>query len=67
MGILPVADLRFRRPFFALDPEARLDCIEAFASDERYAVRQMLSTLKILACFAYYEDERVRARSRKAL
>ena len=63
----PVLDPRFGRPFFALDPEARLDCIEALAKDRRYAVRQMISTLKILACFAYYEDPSVRARARREL
>jgi hypothetical protein len=67
LTFLPAADLRFRKPFFALDADARLRCIDAFASDERYVVRQMLSTLKILACFAYFEDPRVRARSRRAL
>lgn len=60
----PLVDPRFRRPFFALDADARLRCIEAMASDRRYVVRQMLSTLKILACFAYYEDPRVRATER---
>jgi len=63
----PVADRRFGKPFYALPPEARLRCIEAMAEDPRYVVRQMLSTLKILACFAYFEDERVRARSRSRL
>lgn len=67
LTFLPVADRRFGRPFYALDPEARLDFIEAMATSERYVVRQMLSTLKILACFAYYEDPGVRARSRTSL
>lgn len=59
----PLVDPRFRRPFFALDPDARLRCIAAMAADRRYVIRQMLSTLKILACFAYYEDPRVREAS----
>ena len=67
LNFAPVADRRFRRPFHALDPDARVRCIEAMAEDERYVVRQMISTLKILACFAYFEDEQVRARSRSAL
>lgn len=67
LTFLPVADARFGRPFFRLDPDERLRCIEAMAASERYAVRQMISTLKILACFAYFEDERVRARSKSAL
>lgn len=63
LTFLPIADRRFGKPFYALDREARLRCIEALAEHDRYAVRQMVSTLKIMACFAYYEDERVRARS----
>lgn len=57
----PVVDPRFRRPFYALDAEARLRCIAALASHRTHVVRQMVATLKILACFAYYEDPRVRA------
>src|SRR5436189_287763 len=64
LTFLPIADRRFGKPFYALDREARMRCIEALAEHDRYAVRQMVSTLKIMACFAYYEDERVRTRSR---
>lgn len=62
----PALDPRFGKPFHALDPEARLRCVDALAASDAYPVRQMLSTLKILACFAYYEDARVRARAREA-
>ena len=67
LPFLPLADRRFGKPFFALDPDARLRCIEAMASHELYAVRQMVATLKILACFAYFEDERARGRMRAEL
>ncbi|MBK6518039.1 MAG: FAD-dependent oxidoreductase [Polyangiaceae bacterium] len=58
----PLADLRFRRPFFALESGARVRFIEAMAESPLYAKRQLLATLKILATFAYYEDARVRER-----
>lgn len=67
LNFAPIADRRFRRPFHALDAEARFRCIEAMAEDPRYVVRQMISTLKILACFAYFESPEVRARSRSVL
>jgi hypothetical protein len=67
LTFLPLADRRFGKPFYALAPDARVRCIEVMAAHELYAVRQMVSTLKILACFAYFEDGRVRARSREAL
>lgn len=63
----PLVDPRFGKPFFALDPESRLRCMEAMGSDDRYVVKQMVSTLKILACFAYFEDPSVRAHARDAL
>lgn len=56
----PLAHPRFARPFFALDREARVRFVEAMAGDTRFVTRQILSTLKILATFAYYEDPAVR-------
>jgi len=53
---------RFGRPFHALDRAQRLAAIDAMATDSRFVIRQILSTLKILATFAYYEDAGVRAR-----
>lgn len=63
----PLTHPRFRRPFHALDARARLDCVEAMAASEAYVTRQMLTTLKMLACFAYFENAAVRARSRATL
>ncbi len=62
LTFLPMTLAGFRRPLFALSREARLACLEHLAHDERFLVRQMLATLKILACFAYFEDPAVRAR-----
>ncbi|GAB4203276.1 MAG: GMC family oxidoreductase [Sandaracinaceae bacterium] len=60
----PVADPRFGKPFFALDRAARFRFVEAMAGHRDFVTRQILSTLKILATFAYYEDPAVRARLR---
>jgi len=59
---LPLATPGLRRPLFALAPEARVAFVERLADDPRSAVRQMVSTLKILACFALFEDEGARRR-----
>ncbi len=50
------------RPFVALDREARVRAIDTMSEDPRYLARQILSTLKILATFAYFEDPEVRRR-----
>ncbi|MBN8609022.1 MAG: FAD-dependent oxidoreductase [Deltaproteobacteria bacterium] len=50
------------RPFHALDRDARVRAIDTMSADPRYLVRQILSTLKILATFAYFEDPEVRRR-----
>jgi len=52
----------FGRPFHALDRAQRGAAIERMAKDERFVIRQILSTLKILATFAYYEDPSVRSK-----
>lgn len=62
LNLLPLADRRFRRTFTALSPDERETLLVELASDERYAVRQMLTTLKMVACFAYFDDPVVRAR-----
>lgn len=61
-ALLPLADARFRRTFDALSVDEREAFVASLAGDTRYAVRQMLTTLKMVACFAYFEDESVRAR-----
>lgn len=62
----PVLDPRFGKPFSALDREARLRFVEAMSHQHGFVTRQILSTLKILATFAYYEDPAVRAGSASA-
>lgn len=62
LTFLPLTMRGYGRPFFALDTEARLDCIEAMATHPRLLVRQVVSTLKVLACFALLESPGVRQR-----
>jgi hypothetical protein len=62
LTFLPLTMPGFRRPLFALSREARLACIEQLGADERVVVKQALSTVKLLACFALLEDGAVRAR-----
>ena len=60
LTFLPVTMPGFRKPLFALTREARLDCLARMDADARIPVRQLLSTAKILACLALFEDEGVR-------
>lgn len=62
LTFLPVTLPAFRRPFFALDPDARVACIDALATHARLPVRQLVSTLKVLACFALFEAPGARSR-----
>jgi hypothetical protein len=62
LTFLPLTTPGLRRPLFALPPAERVAFIERLADDPRFAVRHMLSTLKILACFALFEDDRARRR-----
>lgn len=62
LTFLPLTMPGFRRPLFALSREARLACVERLGADERVMVKQALSTVKLLACFALLEDDGVRAR-----
>lgn len=58
---LPVVS-GFGKPFFRLSGDERARFLAKIADDRRYFVRQSLVTLKTLACFAYFDDPRVRAR-----
>jgi hypothetical protein len=52
----------YRKPFFRLDAAAQAAFLAGAETDGRYFVRQALTTLKTLACFAYFDDPGVRAR-----
>lgn len=52
--------LRFERPFFAMGADARARFLTHVEARGSYFARQSLMTLKMLACFALYEDDAVR-------
>ena len=52
----------YRRPFFRLAPAEQAAFLDAAATDKRSFVRQAVTTLKTLACLAYFDDATVRAR-----
>jgi hypothetical protein len=62
LTFLPVTMAGYRKPLFALDAAARRACIERLSADGGVAVKQLLSTVKLLGCFALFEDEGVRRR-----
>lgn len=62
LTFLPLTLPGFRRPLFALSEDARRAYVERLGEDPRVTVRQMLATLKVMACFALFEDEGARRR-----
>lgn len=52
--------LRFERPFFAMRTDARARFLTDVDARGSYFARQSLTTLKMLACFARYEDDAIR-------
>lgn len=56
---ISVFSLRFR-PFFSLSPAERDDVLARAGSSRFYLLRQMTVTLKVVCCFAYFGDPRVR-------
>ncbi len=61
LTFLPVVS-GFRKPFFSLSPEERERFLQHASKSRAYFVRQSIVTLKTLACFAYFDDPRVRSR-----
>lgn len=62
LNLLPLTMRGFRRTAASMSREQRLAYVEQLSHDSRYAVRQMLATLKVLACFAAFEDDGLRRR-----
>jgi len=60
LTFLPVV-AGYRRPFFRLSSDDRERFLDTAARSSSYFVRQSVVTLKTLACFAYFDDPRVRA------
>lgn len=62
LTFLPLTMAGYRRPLFALDAAARRACVERLSAEGGVAVKQLLSTVKLLGCFALFEDGAVRRR-----
>jgi hypothetical protein len=62
LTFLPVADARLRRPFFQLSEDERRAFVLDLEQRDSYPARQLLTTMKTLACFAYFDDPIVRER-----
>jgi hypothetical protein len=60
LTFLPVVS-GFRKPFYALTPGEQTSFLSEIEKDRRTFVRQAVTTLKTLACFAYFEEPEVRA------
>jgi hypothetical protein len=61
LAVLPVLVLGVPRSFVGLDDEARQQFLDRAAVSGSFLVRQMLLTLKTVACLAYLRDAKVRA------
>lgn len=53
--LLPLLDRRFLRPFTLLPPADRDRFVVELADRPGYAPRQLVATMKILACFACFD------------
>ncbi len=60
LNLAPLALSGVHRPLAVLSREQRIACLARLAHSERYELRQMVATAKILACFAYFEHDQVR-------
>lgn len=62
LNLAPLLLSGVRRPLAALPRAARAECLERLSRSPRYALRQLVATAKILACFATFEHDAVRTR-----
>lgn len=61
LALLPLFILRVPRTFLGLDAAERQRFLERAATSTSFLVRQVLLTLKTVACLAYLRDPAVRA------
>ncbi|MDP2313705.1 MAG: hypothetical protein Q8P41_12415 [Pseudomonadota bacterium] len=54
--LLPLFDRRFLRPFPMLSADQREAFLVALDGDQAYLSRQLVATVKILACFARFDS-----------
>ncbi len=62
LQVWPVADRRFRRPFWALSADEREQFVTDLDQHPSYVARQLVATFKLLACFAWFDAPVSRAR-----
>lgn len=55
------------RPFFRLDGDRRDRFLVWAGTTDAYLVRQLATTIKLIACFRYFHDPALRARAGAAL
>lgn len=55
-----LAVLRHGRPFHRLNPERQDRFLRSAAASRYYLLRQLVATIKLIACFAYLQDAQVR-------
>ena len=58
LNFMPLAE--YGRPFYSLSDSQKENFLLKLSEDERYPVRQMLVTMKTLACFAYFDQDEIR-------
>lgn len=61
LSLLPIVIVGVPRTFVGLDDEARQRFLDRAAGSGSFLVRQVLLTLKTVACLAYLRDPAVRA------
>ncbi|MBI4706238.1 MAG: hypothetical protein HY744_34510 [Deltaproteobacteria bacterium] len=61
LSLAPILVLAVPCLFTQLEPEERDRMLERAARSDWYVLRQMVVTLKLLACFAYFREPAVRA------
>ena len=59
---LPLGYAGFHHRFARLPPARQIAFLEVLAADQRYLVRQLLATFKMLGGFGYFDDPAVRER-----
>lgn len=62
LTVLPTTMKGYGRPFFALSWPQQLACVEAMGEHPSLTVKQLVSTVKVLACFALLESPGQRER-----
>ncbi len=66
VALQPIWSLSGWRTFAGSSPEDRQQSLQALNSSHRAMTEQLLSLIKLMACFAYFEDAAIQDRFRSA-